>query len=130
AVGAVTLQWFPAGGAHATYAGDWPLLWQMRDLVWHLVLPLLTLTVGGASIIARHERAAFGAVAREDFAQLWRARGVAERPLWWRFIARHALAPLIGLLGLALPALVGGAVLVEKIFAWPGMGSLIALGVA
>ena len=129
-VGAVTLRWFPAGGAHGLDAASLPLGWWWRDLVHHLVLPATTLTIGGVAVVARHQRAALAALAPEPFVQLWRARGVAERALWWRLLSRHALAPLVALLGLALPALVGGAVLVERLFAWPGMGSLIATGVA
>lgn len=129
-LGAVSLGVFPPGGAQSVGAMDAPLWWRIHDLLWHLALPALTLTIGGAAVIARHERAALLAVAVEPFVLQWRARGVAERRLWRHLILRHALAPLIALLGLALPALVGGAVIVERIFAWPGMGTLVATGVA
>jgi peptide/nickel transport system permease protein len=129
-VGAVSLRWFPAGGAHSTGAAALPLVWWLRDLGHHLVLPLVTLTIGGTAVVARHQRAALAALAPEGFVLLWRARGVPEARLWTRLVGRHALASLFALLGLALPALVGGAVLVERIFAWPGMGTLIANGVA
>jgi peptide/nickel transport system permease protein len=122
--------WLPAGGAHALDAAGWPLAWRLRDLAEHLVLPVVTLAVGGAAMVARHQRAALLAAADDPAVWLWRARGLAEGPLWRTVILRHALAPLVTLLGLAFPALIGGAVIVERLFAWPGMGTLLMVGVA
>ena len=131
-LGVVAVSWglLPTNGAHALDAAHWTLAQRLMDLVAHLTLPALTLTIGGAAIVARHQRAALLAVAPEDFVTLWRARGLPESQVWTHVILRHALGPVITLLGLALPALVGGAVLVERIFAWPGMGTLIVTGVA
>jgi peptide/nickel transport system permease protein len=131
-IGVVAVSWglLPAGGAHHIDAARWSLGWRVADLLAHLVLPAATLTLAGAAVIARHQRSALLAVLPEDFVTQWRARGLPERRLWWRVILRHAAAPVITLLGLALPALVGGAVIVERIFAWPGMGTLVATGVA
>jgi peptide/nickel transport system permease protein len=100
------------------------------DTTRHLVLPVATLTIWGASIVARHQRAALIAAAPGEFVRAARARGVRESALWWRHILRTALTPVIALVGLSLPALAGGAVFVERVFAWPGMGSLAAAGVA
>ncbi len=127
---AVSWQLVPASGAHHVDAATWGWGWRLADVLKHLVLPAATLTIAGASVVARHQRAALLAVEPEDFVMLWRARGLPERTLWWRVLLRHASTPVITLFGLAFPALVGGAVIVERIFAWPGMGTLIATGVA
>ena len=99
------------------------------DRLRHLALPALTLTLLTTAAIARHQRAAILDVAREDFIRSARAKGVAERTILWRHTLRNALGPTITLLGLMLPALIGGAVFVESIFAWPGMGMLATTAV-
>jgi peptide/nickel transport system permease protein len=74
------------------------------------------------AVVARHQRAALLEVAREDFLRTARAKGVAERAVLLRHALRNALIPVITLLGLALPAVVGGVVFVERVYSWPGMG--------
>ncbi|MBV9881353.1 MAG: ABC transporter permease [Gemmatirosa sp.] len=95
---------------------------KLLDRARHLVLPALTLALGALAVVARHQRAAMLEVAREDFLRTARAKGVDERRVLLRHALRNALIPIVTLLGLAIPALVGGVVFVEKIFAWPGMG--------
>jgi peptide/nickel transport system permease protein len=98
---------------------------KLGDRLWHLVLPATTLILLTAAIIARYQRAAFLDVATQDFVRTARAKGLPERQVLWRHVLRNALLPVITLLGLALPMLVGGAVFVEQVFAWPGMGRLV-----
>jgi peptide/nickel transport system permease protein len=98
---------------------------QLGDRLWHLILPATTLVLLTAAIIARYQRAAFLDVATQDFVRTARAKGLRERDVLWRHVLRNALLPVITLLGLALPMLVGGAVFVEQVFAWPGMGRLV-----
>jgi peptide/nickel transport system permease protein len=102
---------------------------RIADRLRHLALPALTLTLLSTAAIARHQRAALLDVAREDFVRSARAKGVSERTILWRHTLRNALGPTITLLGLMLPALIGGAVFVESIFAWPGMGMLATTAV-
>jgi peptide/nickel transport system permease protein len=97
---------------------------KLGDRLWHLVLPATTLVLLTAAIIARYQRAAVLDVATQDFVRTARAKGLPERAVLWRHILRNALLPVITLLGLALPHLVGGAVFIEQVFAWPGMGRL------
>ncbi|HEX5436289.1 MAG TPA: ABC transporter permease [Gemmatimonadaceae bacterium] len=111
---------------HAMY-GFWG---RMADRAWHLVLPATTLTLLSAAFIARYQRAAVLDVLQDDFVRTARAKGVGERAILVRHVLRNALLPVITLLGLALPALLGGAVFVEKIFAWPGMGYLTVRAIA
>jgi peptide/nickel transport system permease protein len=117
---------FPTSGM--TTAGLYDYLspaGKLADRLWHLVLPATTLILLTAAIIARYQRAAFLDVATQDFVRTARAKGLPERQVIWRHVLRNALLPVITLLGLALPMLVGGAVFVEQVFDWPGMGRLV-----
>jgi peptide/nickel transport system permease protein len=122
---AYRLQLFPTSGmvdqALHLYMTPWD---QFIDRVRHLVLPAGTLTLLTAAGIARFQRAAMLDAASQEFVRAARAKGVSERRVVMRHVLRNALLPVITLLGLALPALLGGAVFVERIFAWPGMGYL------
>lgn len=120
---AVRLRWFPVGGmvdetTHAYLARGG----RLRDVAWHLVLPATTMALIFAAVVARHQRQALLDVLPDDFVRSARAKGVGERTVVLRHALRNALRPTITLLGLALPALLGGAIFVEFIFAWPGMG--------
>jgi peptide/nickel transport system permease protein len=90
----------------------------------HLVLPATTLIVLTAAVVARYQRSALLDVIHEDFIRTARSKGVADRTIIARHALRNALLPVITLFGLAFPALLGGAVFVESVFDWPGMGSL------
>jgi peptide/nickel transport system permease protein len=117
---------FPTSGT--TTAGLYEYLsplGKLADRLWHLVLPATTLVLLTAAIIARYQRAAMLDVATQDFVRTARAKGLPERAVLWRHVLRNALMPVITLLGLALPMLVGGAVFIEQVFAWPGMGHLV-----
>lgn len=120
---AVRLRWFPVAGmvdetthAYLTRGG------RVRDIAWHLVLPATTMALIFGAVVARHQRQALLDVLPDDFVRSARAKGVGERTIVLRHALRNALRPTITLLGLALPALLGGAIFVEFIFAWPGMG--------
>lgn len=117
------LRWFPVSGMvdetvheFMTPAG------RLRDVAWHLALPVATMACIFAAVVARHQRQALLDVLPDDFVRAARAKGVGERTIVMRHALRNALRPTITLLGLALPALLGGAIFVEFIFAWPGMG--------
>ena len=99
---------------------------RMLDRLRHLVLPSLTLTLLAAAGIARYQRAALLDVLPQDFVRTARAKGLGERSVVLRHALRNALLPVITLLGLFLPALLGGAFFVEKVFAWQGMGYVAA----
>lgn len=94
------------------------------DRLAHLVLPVGTLVLLNAGGIARFQRAALLDVAGEDWLRTARAKGLGERAVLLRHALRNALLPVITLMGISLPALVGGAIYVEYVFAWPGMGRL------
>lgn len=99
---------------------------RIADRAKHLVLPAVTLALIGAGSIARYQRAALLDVLPHDFVRTARAKGLSERRVLWHHALRNALVPTIALAGLSLPALLGGAVFVEHVFSWPGMGRVAA----
>jgi peptide/nickel transport system permease protein len=124
------LQLFPVGGVVTPALHDsLPFIWRVWDRIWHLTLPALTLGCVGAAGTARFQRAAMLETLRQDFVRTARAKGLPERRVVLAHALRNALLPLITLLGLSLPFLLTGAVLVETVFAWPGMGRLAAASV-
>ena len=96
------------------------------DRVEHLVLPVATLTLITLAAIARYQRTAMLEVLPADFIRTARANGVPERDIIWRHALRNALTPMITVVGLLFPVLLGGALFVERVFSWPGMGGLTA----
>jgi len=114
---------FPVAGIGSLGdAAAWPLWERAIDALWHLALPAGVLSIAVAARVARHQRAALLGVLHEDFIRTARAKGLDDWAVLWRHALPNAIGPVIALLGLALPSLVGGAVLVERIFGWPGMG--------
>ncbi len=95
------------------------------DRLRHLVLPALTLALLYFPVIARHQRAALLESVGSDYITTARAKGVSENSLITRHALQNALLPVVSILGVAFPALLTGAVFVEKVFSWPGMGLLI-----
>jgi glutathione transport system permease protein len=106
----VQLGWFPTVGA-----GTW----------LHYVLPSITLGAGVAAVMARFTRAAFIEVMQEDYVRTARAKGLAERVVIIKHTFRNALIPVVTMMGLQFGFLLGGSIVVEAVFAWPGMGSLL-----
>jgi peptide/nickel transport system permease protein len=124
---ALWLGWFPTGGTtdpvmHASL----PLLGRLADRLYHLVLPALTLGLVGAGGTARFQRAALLEALGHDYIRTARAKGLAESAVLVRHAWRDALLPVISLAGVALPFLLTGAVLIETVFYWPGLGKLAA----
>jgi peptide/nickel transport system permease protein len=119
------LQWLPATGAiDPVTHGQLSALGRLWDRLTHLALPALTLGLAGAAATARFQRAAMLDVVRQDYIRTARAKGLSERAVLTRHALRNALLPTVTLFGLAFPILLSGAVLVETVFAWPGMGKL------
>jgi peptide/nickel transport system permease protein len=126
---AVELRWFPVGGAVDVMLagrGGWA---ELADRLHRLVLPALTLTLLVTAAIARLQRAALLDTLPEDYVRTAAAKGLGRRAVLLRHALRNALLPVITLVGLALPALLGGAVFVERVFAYPGMGMLVVSAV-
>ena len=118
------LGWFPASHMHSVDATRLGALAHLADLLRHLVLPALCLGLIGAAGTARYVRASLLDVRASRFMLAARARGIPNRRLLLVHALRPALLPVVTLLGLALPVLVSGSVVVETIFSWPGMGQV------
>lgn len=121
---------FPISGIEDVVAAPTFGWWQLAgDHLRHLVLPVATLALTTTAAIARFQRAAMLDVIGLDFVVTARAKGVSEGTIVHHHVLRNALLPVITLAGVTLPSLLGGAVLVELIFSWPGMGYLTAMAV-
>jgi peptide/nickel transport system permease protein len=102
---------------------------QVGDLAHHLVLPVFVSAFGGLAGFSRYMRGNMLEVIRQDYILTARAKGLSEDAVIWRHALRNALLPVITILGLAVPGLIGGSVIFETIFAIPGMGKLFYDGV-
>jgi len=115
----------PASQMTSVGAEFLPLGSQIGDRVLHLILPATALGIGSAAGVARYMRGSMLEVIHQDYIRTARAKGLSNASVVFKHALRNALIPIITLLGLYLPFLLSGAVLVETIFAWPGMGRLI-----
>ena len=95
------------------------------DRIAHLILPAFVLGVASAAGMARYMRGSMLDVLREDYIRTARAKGLSERSVFLKHAFRNAAIPIVTIIGLSLPFLLGGAVIIEKIFSWPGMGALM-----
>lgn len=110
---------FPAGGMYTVgKEGSLP------DLIWHLVLPIAAMTFSWIAWYSRFLRSSMRDTLNEDYIRTARAKGLSLRTVHFRHALRNALLPLVTLVALDLPTVFGGAVFIETIFAWPGMGRL------
>ena len=116
------LGWFPAGGWESPDAAFYSAGERLVDRLHHLTLPAVTLALGAFMGPARYLRAGLDDVLAQDYILAARARGLSERRVLFGHGLRNALLPLITLMGMWLPNLLGGALVVEVVFGWPGMG--------
>ena len=126
AIPAATWHWFPVSGIADPAGWDsMSMIARAGDLLWHLTLPAGTLALLAAAAISRYHRTAMLAVLPEDFVRTARAKGAGELTVVVRHALRNSLGPLITIIGVLVPALFGGAVFVETIFSWPGVGRMM-----
>lgn len=112
---AVTLGWLPSGGQES----------------WvHAILPIVTMSVGGIGMLARFSRSAMIEVLSQPYIRAALAKGLPWRDVVWRHALPNAAVPIVTLVGFMVGALIAGAVVVESIFSWPGVGRLIVTSVA
>ncbi len=120
----IELQWLPISGLTSINFEHLDLWGKICDLVRHLALPILVYTVGGLAGMSRYMRACMLETLRQDYILTARAKGLSNRAVIMRHALRNALLPVITLLGLSVPGLIGGSVIIESIFALPGLGQL------
>jgi len=111
---AIKLDWLPVSGA---------------DSPRNLILPSVTLGTALAAFLSRITRASMLDTLREEYVTVSRAKGLSPSAVLWKHAFRNALLPIITVLGLEFGALLGGAIVTEKVFAWPGMGTLLLTGI-
>jgi peptide/nickel transport system permease protein len=121
---ALWLGWLPASGMFAPYGGG-----DLRDLLVHLALPAVTLAAASVTIIARLTRSTMLETLGQDYIRTARAKGVVERAVVLRHGLKNALIPIVTVVGVQAGYLLGGAVLTETVFAWPGVGTLMIQGI-
>jgi peptide/nickel transport system permease protein len=104
---------------------DQPGIWVLlSDRIWHLMLPATVLAVGGIAAISRYTRSSMLEVLRQDYIRTAKAKGLTDEEVYYRHALRNALLPIITLFGFLVPGLIGGSVIIETVFAWPGIGRL------
>ncbi len=116
---AVQLEWLPTAGM-TTVGGSSSFV----DSLEHIILPATTLGLAQAAPLIRYARASMLESIHQDYITVARAKGLSERTVMFRHALRNVLNPLVTIVALDLPALLGGTVIIEQIFAWPGMGTL------
>lgn len=116
-------EFFPGSGLRSPGANSWGPLAQMADMVWHLALPVLALTVAPAVILTRYVRESMARSMRSGWVLGMRAWGLPERKIARRAL-RSALSPVVTLLGTLVPGLISGSVVVEAVFGIQGLGTL------
>ena len=125
----VELGWLPISGLTSYNYDQLSTLGKMVDRARHLILPVLLSAFGGLAGMSRYMRANMSEVIRQDYITTARAKGLKEGVVIYKHALRNALMPVITLLGLSLPGLIGGSVIFESIFAIPGLGQLFYQGV-
>jgi len=119
------LGWFPPSHMYSVDAEQMSGVGRVVDLIHHLILPALCLGLAGAAATTRYLRATLLEVGGSRYVLAARTRGLPERRVLWVHTLRPALLPIVTMLGLSIPFLVSGSVVIETVFSWPGMGQVI-----
>ena len=122
---AVDLRWLPASGMYAIYGGG-----DLPDLLRHLILPAFTLSVVATGVIARLTRSAMLEVLRQDFIRTARAKGISETRVLYVHAFKAALVSVVPVLGVQAGFVLGGAVYIETVFQWPGVGRMLVQAIS
>ena len=117
---ALSLRWFPSAGMVSPYGSGGG-----ADLLWHLALPAVTLGTASAAAVARLTRSSVLEIIRQDYVRAARAKGLTERAVIARHVLKNALNPILTVVGVQVGYLLGGAILTETVFSWPGLGSMM-----
>jgi peptide/nickel transport system permease protein len=120
----VKLDWLPLMGMHSSDHAQMSATGRAWDVFTHALLPAVCFTYGSLAYYSRFIKATMEEAVRQDYIRTARAKGVPPWRVIWRHAFRNTLIPLVTLMGLTLPSLLSGAIILEQIFAWPGMGTL------
>jgi peptide/nickel transport system permease protein len=120
----VKLFGYPVLGLRSFGLGEVGALTASMDRLWHLMLPATVLAVGGIAAISRYARSSMLEVIEQDYVRTARAKGLSEDEVYYKHALRNALLPIATIFGFLVPSLIGGSVIIETVFAWPGIGRL------
>ncbi len=121
------VQWrvLPASGMFAVYGGG-----DLPDLLYHLILPAVTLAVVATGVVARLTRAAMLEVLRQDFVRTARAKGLDENTVIYKHALKAAMVSVVPVIGIQAGFVLGGAVYIETVFQWPGIGAMLVKAIS
>jgi peptide/nickel transport system permease protein len=123
-LGTVKLFGYPVLGMRSFVAEDFTAFESVMDRLWHLLLPSIILAIGGIAALSRYTRSSMLEVIRQDYIRTAKAKGLPEETVYYKHALRNALLPIITLFGFLIPGLIGGSIIMETVFAWPGIGRL------
>jgi len=123
-LGTVKVFGFPVLGMRSFVTEGFTMTEIVMDRVWHLMLPSIILAIGGIAALSRYTRSSMLEVIRQDYIRTAKAKGIPEETVYYKHALRNALMPIVTLFGFLIPSLIGGSVIMETIFAWPGIGRL------
>ncbi|MDX9958426.1 MAG: ABC transporter permease [Clostridia bacterium] len=125
---AIPVSWIPLNGMRTTilaakgYASTWQ---EILDVGIHMLLPVLVLTISSLASLTRYVRNSVIEVINQDYIRTARSKGLSEKVVIYKHAFRNALLPIVTLLGLYIPSLFGGAIILETVFLWPGIGNIL-----
>jgi peptide/nickel transport system permease protein len=114
----------PVIGMQTFGLGDTSVLNTLMDRIWHLLIPSVLSAVAGIAVLSRYVRSQMLEVTGQDYVRTARAKGLPPDQVYYKHALRNALLPFVTMFGLILPGLIGGSVIIESIFSWPGMGRM------
>ena len=123
-LGTVKLFGYPVLGMRSFVTEDFTGAEVILDRLWHLMLPSIILAIGGIAALSRYTRSSMLEVIRQDYVRTAKAKGLPEETVYYKHALRNALLPIITLFGFLIPGLIGGSIIMETVFAWPGIGRL------
>ncbi len=123
-LGTVKLFGYPVLGMRSFVTEGFGATEIVMDRIWHLMLPALIMAIHGIAGLSRYTRSSMLEVIRQDYIRTAKAKGVPEETVYYKHGLRNALLPIITLFGFLIPGLIGGSIIMESVFAWPGIGRL------
>ena len=123
-LGTVKLFGYPVLGMRSFVTEEFTGFEPVMDRLWHLLLPSIILAIGGIAALSRYTRSSMLEVIRQDYIRTAKAKGLPEETVYYKHALRNALLPIITLFGFLIPGLIGGSIIIETVFAWPGIGRL------
>jgi len=120
----VTLRWLPVSGLHSVLSDEMSFFESIIDTAWHLILPVTITFIAGVGAIICFMRSSMASTLKESYIRTAIAKGLSQSQVLYKHALKNAILPLITILGLSVPGLLGGSVLFETVFSLPGMGRL------